>query len=448
MSKLFSRKISAFCFTTFFVFLFVSGIIRAQADTASTDTTKVSQDATSTIQAQIDQSTSQIEQLKQEIAQLQVQLNDTGKQKLTLQGAISQLTLNMQKLAKSITLTNAQIAQKDREIKIISGSISTTTSNISQMQNEIADTLRQLDYLDAESPTLILLSGGTLSSFFDAATTLSTVRTDLQSKITDLSKLKDTLVVSKTSAQQKRADLSSLQQSLAQQKQGVSITRDTQNQLLAQTKNKESNYQALIAQKQAEEAQFEQDLYIYQSQLHLTVTAGSLPPTGTAPLSWPVDQPYITQYFGDTPFATANPQVYNGHGHSGIDFRALPGTPIKAARGGIVLGTGNTDLTCPGASYGKWIFIKHDDGLSTIYGHLSVIGVTTGQSVTTRQVIGYSDTTGYATGPHLHFGVYASSGSEVASFASKGCKGRTYTMPVGDVTAYLNPLSYLPAVAK
>jgi murein DD-endopeptidase MepM/ murein hydrolase activator NlpD len=97
-------------------------------------------------------------------------------------------------------------------------------------------------------------------------------------------------------------------------------------------------------------------------------------------LAWPVDEPYITQYFGNTAFATQNPQVYGGKGHNAVDLRASPGTPIKAARGGVVKGTGNTDLTCPGASYGKWIFIEHDNGLSTIYAHLSTQLVSQGQT--------------------------------------------------------------------
>ncbi len=423
----------------------VGHVLETRADTA-TSTATLADAADTATQSQIDQSSAQIAQLKAEIAQLQTQLTATSKQKQTLQSAITGLNLNIQKITKSISLTNAQIAQKDSEIKKISGGISTTTSEIGQVQTEVGASLQALATQDAEPLALELFGGATLSSLFDEEASLAAIRIGLEQKITELATLKTTLQSSKTVAQQKRADLAALQQQLNQQKQGLAIARDTQTQLLAVTKNQESNYQALIAQKQAQEAKFEQDLLAYQSKLGLKVTAGSLPPSGSHPLAWPVDSVRITQYFGNTPFATQNPQIYNGHGHSGVDFAASPGTPIKAARSGVVLGTGNTDLTCPNASYGKWIFIKHDDGLSTIYAHLSVIGVTQGQMVTTGQVIGYSDTTGYATGPHLHFGVFASSGSEIASFASQGCKGKTYTMPVGDLSAYLNPLSYLPSI--
>jgi murein DD-endopeptidase MepM/ murein hydrolase activator NlpD len=124
---------------------------------------------------------------------------------------------------------------------------------------------------------------------------------------------------------------------------------------------------------------------------------------------------------------------------------ASSGSTVRAARGGVIAGTGNTDTTCPNASYGKWIFIKHDNGLSTLYAHLSSINVSPGQSVAVGEAVGYSGNTGYSTGPHLHFGVYATSGSKITSFPSQSCKNKSYTMPVADVKAYLNPLSYLPA---
>jgi murein DD-endopeptidase MepM/ murein hydrolase activator NlpD len=397
------------------------------------------------LQNSIVQSTSQIDKLKQEITQLQSQLTATSKQKQTLQSAVTGLDLNIKKITASIALTNAQISQKDAQIAVLSHGISTTTNKIGDVQSEVGDSLRGLMAIDDEPPALALFGGETLSSVFDNIATLATVRDNLESRVHQLGNLKTSLTSTRDTAQEKRQELAVLQQNLTQQQQSLAIARQSQADLLAQTKNQESNYQSLLAQKKAQEAKFEKDLLAYEAQLNLKVTPGSLPPSGSSPLRWPLDSVIITQYFGNTPFATANSQIYNGHGHTGIDLGASPGTPVHAARAGVVLGTGNTDATCPGASFGKWVFIKHDDGISTLYAHLASFAVAKGDSVATGQVIGYSDTTGYATGPHLHFGVYASSGSEIASFPSSSCKGKTYTMPVGDVSAYLNPLSYLPA---
>lgn len=405
-----------------------------------------SADTADDIKGQIDDSNKQIESLKAQIAQLQTQLNDTTKQKQTLQTAIKGLDLNIKKLTTSITLTQAQIKQKDAEIGNLSTTINDTSGKITTSQTQVADSLQQLDTYDDQPMIVTLLGGGTLSSFFDAATTLEAVRTGLQDHIHSLSTLKVDLQANKNVAEGKRKELASLNAALNQQNQGLTIARNEQNKLLTQTKNQESTYQAQIAQKKALEAKFESDLLNYENQLNLIVNPGSFAKPGSGVLQWPVASPYITQYFGNTEFATANAQVYGGKGHNAIDLRASPGTPILAARSGVVRGTGNTDITCPGASYGKWIFIDHDNGLSTIYAHLSTQIVSKGDHVVTGQVIGYSDTTGYATGPHLHFGVYASSGAEIATFPSKSCVGRSYTMPVADVSAYLNPLSYLPGI--
>ncbi|MDE1924880.1 MAG: peptidoglycan DD-metalloendopeptidase family protein [Patescibacteria group bacterium] len=433
----YARRIAAVFL--FFLFAGVSIVLISALHTQA-------QTAPSAIQSQIDQTNAQIKQLQADIAKLQTELNATTAQKQTLQNAINALTLNIQKLQKSIALTQTQITQKDDQIGMLATNISTTSDEITQMEGNVADSLRELDALDYESPVIALLTGGTLSSFFDQSASLDTVRTSLENKIIELSSLKTDLQSSKTAAQQKRDELAALQQNLNDQKQGLAISRDSQTTLLAQTKNQESAYQAQIAQKKAQEAQFESDLENFESKLNLKFSAGSLPPSGPGTLQWPLANIRITQYFGNTDFATQNPQIYSGHGHSGVDLAASPGTPVMAVREGVVLGTGNTDLTCSGASFGKWVFIKHDNGLSTLYAHLATILVSQGQTVTTGQLIAYSDTTGYATGPHLHFGVYASAGSEIASFPSSSCKGKVYTMPVGDLSAYLNPLSYLPPV--
>jgi len=387
-----------------------------------------------------------IDSLKNEIDQLKIQLNNTISQKNTLQNAIKQLDLQIQTLTKSISLTNAQISQKDKEIKNLNGNISTTEGEIGQSQAGIAETLRTLQEADNEPMMVAVLGGGSLSAFFDQQITLGTVRDELTNRVEDLSKHTSNLVTTKAVAVGKRKELAVLQSNLNTQKASLAAARSSQNTLLAQTKNQESAYQALIKEKQEQQAKFEQDLLKYQNSLGLSVEAGSLPGVRPGVIQWPLRNVRITQYFGNTDFSTKNPQIYNGKGHTGMDFAASPGTPILAALEGVVLGTGNTDTTCPNASFGKWVFIKHGNGLSTLYAHLSTISVSSGQQVGTGDVVGYSGSTGYATGPHLHFGVYATSGSKIATFPSSSCKGKSYTMPVGDVTAYLNPMSYLPSL--
>ncbi|MES2006782.1 MAG: peptidoglycan DD-metalloendopeptidase family protein [Patescibacteria group bacterium] len=397
------------------------------------------------IQAQIDAQNAQIQQLKNEIAQIQTDLTTVGNQKKTLVSAVQEITLNIQKLQKTITLTETQIKQKDLEISRLSGNIATTSQSIGTSQSEIAGTLRSLAETDTQPLMIVYLSGGTLSSFFDETTSLSAVRNNLQTRVHELSELKNDLEVSKDTAEGKRKELASLKANLNTQKQGLAAARDSQNKLLAETKNKESTYQTLLAQKKAQEEKFENDLASLESQLKQTVDPGSFAQARSGVLMWPLDKVRITQYFGNTDFSTANPQIYNGRGHNAIDLAASDGTPVKAALGGVVMGTGNTDLQAGCYSYGKWVLIQHPNGLSTLYAHLSVINVSKGGSVSGGQVIGLSGRTGYATGPHLHFGVYATQGVQIVQFTrSVNCKNTS--IPIADPTAYLNPLSYLPKI--
>ena len=86
--------------------------------------------------------------------------------------------------------------------------------------------------------------------------------------------------------------------------------------------------------------------------------------------------------------------------------------------------------------------IKHPNGLTTLYGHLSLLSVVKGQQVSVGEKIGYSGNTGNSTGPHLHFGVYASEGVRIGTIpTSINC--RNVVLPLSDTKAYLNPLSYL-----
>jgi len=419
-------------------------------------------DAASDIQAKIDANNQQLETLKADIAAFQKQLDTLGAQKNTLQSTINSLTLSQQQLAAQIKVTQNKISSANLQIQQLTLSIGDKETSIASDQSAIAKALQRI--AEGEQTSLVpqLISAHSLNEAWQVADEAVQFSRALANDISDLRAIRTTLATNRDAVATEKTKLVSLQNDLTLQKRSVDANKTAQQQLLVQTKNQETNYQKLISQKQAAEKSFEQELINLQGQLNLIVHPGLLPKVGSGVLSWPFSNAFmfnctqrknifgnlfcITQYFGTTPFATANPQVYNNGGHPGIDISAPIGTPIEAALSGTVLATGNTDLVRGCYSFGKWIMLVHGNGISTLYAHLSSIDVSKGQSVGVGQVIGLSGMTGYATGPHLHFGVYATEGMEIMAlkqFRDTATACANATMPVAILTAYLNPLSYL-----
>jgi murein DD-endopeptidase MepM/ murein hydrolase activator NlpD len=109
--------------------------------------------------------------------------------------------------------------------------------------------------------------------------------------------------------------------------------------------------------------------------------------------------------------------------HTGLDFRAGFGTPIKAVANGVVLYAGNG-----GDWAGNHVAIRHAGGLTSMSSHMSSMAVSAGQSVQAGQIIGYVGSTGRSFGPHLHFELYPT--------------GVKY----GDVYRAVNPVPWLRSI--
>jgi murein DD-endopeptidase MepM/ murein hydrolase activator NlpD len=86
--------------------------------------------------------------------------------------------------------------------------------------------------------------------------------------------------------------------------------------------------------------------------------------------------------------------------HTGVDYAAGIGTPVEAAGDGRVRLAASKHWY---GGYGRAIIIDHGQGVQTLYGHLSVVGVVPGQVVHKGMIIGKVGKTGYVTGPHLHY---------------------------------------------
>jgi murein DD-endopeptidase MepM/ murein hydrolase activator NlpD len=143
---------------------------------------------------------------------------------------------------------------------------------------------------------------------------------------------------------------------------------------------------AVLASLEAKTAKLEREMRMYESFIRFQ---------GSRPSIWPV--------FGRLESGVGgrrNP--FGGRGfeyHEGQDIDATYGVPVQVAASGRVTIAGWQ------RGYGKVVYVDHGNGLSTRYGHLSVIDVAVGQSVTQGQTIGLVGSTGRSTGPHLHYEV-------------------------------------------
>ncbi|MDP8971346.1 MAG: M23 family metallopeptidase, partial [Actinomycetota bacterium] len=166
---------------------------------------------------------------------------------------------------------------------------------------------------------------------------------------------------------------------------GIDAERLQRAQALAALEVDKAHYETLIDRLGQESADLREQLRGYR------LSAGA---PGTGELIWPTDGP-LTSEFG----SRQHPIFGTARMHEGIDIGAPSGQPILAAAAGQVVHAG------PRGGYGNVVAIDHGGGLSTLYAHQSQVLVSLGDVVGQGDLIGLVGSTGYSTGPHLHFEV-------------------------------------------
>lgn len=397
------------------------------------------------LQAQIAEKNDRLSAIEKEIAQFEAALQEVGAEKDTLQKAINQLELERKKVNADIAFTENKIASTDLTIDKLILEISDTENKIDLNQNAIREIMRNMYISDEESMIEVFLRQENISAFWDAFESLETVRHSIDEKVDDLSALKFTLEKKRDENTELKSDLENLKAQYSDQHSILEHNKADKAQLLSQTKNEEANYQALLQQKEAARDQLLAEVRDIESQIQFILDPNTIPTPGTPVFAWPIQNPYITQYFGYTKFALSG--AYNGSAHNGVDLGAPVGTQIHAPLTGTVRMTGNTDLVPGCYSWGKWALIDHPNGLSTMFAHMSQVAVSPGQAIKTGDIVGYVGNTGYSTGPHLHYTLYVTEGVQVKQFnefkSVTGCGAAL--SPFAAVEAYLDPLDYLPA---
>lgn len=410
----------------------------------STDPEKIIE----TLKEEISARGDRLKEIEREIESYQTELKKVGSEKNSLQKAINQLELERKKVQADISYTQNKIGATDLEINKLSLEIGATEEDITLNTSAMREILYSFDQIDDSSFIEILLEYETLTDFWRKIDELEQVRKVMREQLASLVTHKNTLQSKHDQSTEKKADLIDLKTQYADQNQILAGNKTEKAKLLADTKNEEAEYQKLLKEKEEARDAILKELRDFESKMQFSVDPNSIPPQGTRVFNWPVQNVIITQLFGGTEFAKTVAAAYGRPYHNGIDLGAPIGTKIYAPLDGVVRATGDTGLAPGCYSWGRWTLIDHANGLTTLYGHQSQLGVVPGQTVKTGEVIGYVGSTGFSTGPHLHFTVYIKNGVTVRKFSEikPVSKCSSTSIPTAAVTAYLDPMMYLPPV--
>ncbi len=396
------------------------------------------------VRQQINNVNTQIQALDKEIKQYQDQISSTSERRITLASLIKELILTRSKLIKEKQQTEKKIIATGLIISEISKDITIAQRSINLSKASLAEMLVALNQSDQIPMIERLVAQDNISVASREYNNILSINKKVHQRILGIKEEERILQEAKNKKVGEQRKLNTLKKSLIQKQTAVDITKKEKDTLLVETKNKESNYKKLLAEQIKKRNAFEKDLRDFETKLKFILNPDLLPIAGSGVLSWPLENVFITQLFGKT---VSSKRLYRSGSHSGVDFRASIGTEVRAMADGTVIGSGNTDDYCKGASFGKWVFIKYENGLSSTFGHLSLISATAGQKVKTGDVVALSGNTGYSTAPHLHVTVYASQGVRVDTVSSISCNGKTFLMPIAPINAYLDPMLYLPRIA-
>lgn len=376
-----------------------------------------------------------IKKLEAELAQYQKELTATKSTGTTLKKTVDRLNKEIVSLRNSIALTERKVEKKKLEINKLSLETAAKEKELYTVRGVISEILFRIFEKDREPVLYSLLREHRLSGALGYMNQLASLDEALKKSHDNLEAKKAELENLRGVAEKERNNLSNLQEKYEDTKgiqEGVKKQKET---LLIKTKSKESEYQKLIKATEEKKLAIEREIDEAEEKLRRLINPALLPKPRQGVLAWPLDGGRITQEYGVTSFSSRN-SIYNHSGgfHNGIDVGAPIGTEVYAAEGGEIFAAGDSDRYCGGLAYGKWLLMKHDNNLATLYVHLSQIRVSAGTRVERGDHIAYSGSTGRSTGPHLHFTVYDANTIQI--YQSKFCG----PVPRG---GSLNPMDYV-----
>ncbi len=299
-----------------------------------------------------------------------------------LQQGIETTRNNLEDLNGRLRLTRNRVRQTTGELHQAEQTLATRQAFFEQRLKEI--------YLNGNvSYFEVLLQSRSMTEFLDRFDLLQRVAEKDVDLLNEINVQRQLIKSKKNELERRQAEVTGLRNRTSAQQAALEEQSNDKEQLLDRIKSEKAAYEKALREYEQTSKQLERIIRKLQEQSRKTARIGN------GRLGYPTTSTRVTSNYG----MRYHPILKVRKLHTGVDFGARSGSPMYAAEGGTVIYTGWM------GGYGKVVVIDHGGGLSTLYAHMSVIGVSEGRSVKRGQQIGQVGSTGWSTGPHAHFEV-------------------------------------------
>lgn len=376
----------------------------------------------------------ELEQKNQEYQDIldktQSDINEKEEYNKALVSKIEVLDDKIALIRESINDLNDSIEQKQKDID-------KANEDIDGQLDKLCERLRTIYMAGNASDIEIIFGAKDFSDFIDKVSLVQTLSSYDKELIDGINVKLEKITEQKTALEEDKAELEKQQASLEEDQSELNELLEENEETLRNLYTSNNNAKSALENAAAQSAELENQIKAYYKDQQDKISqlggnnsgnngnsgsgtsdngesngGGSYTPV--QPETPDIDVPSGSGFVWPAPgcYTLTSPFGENrGYSHGGIDIGTPMGTTIVAAESGTVIASNNS---CPhnwgkngscgcGGGYGNYVFIDHGNGKLTIYGHLTNAIVSTGQTVSKGQTIGYAGSTGNSTGPHLHF---------------------------------------------
>ncbi len=422
MKKL-NKLISLLMITAFIFVSFMSYAPKAQAKTLSD-----LRDEYSDIEDKVSESEQKVKELESQQADQSKIVSALNIQLQKLNQERENITAQKDLITDDIDATEAKIASLNAEIAKLDAEIAAKDQEIKETVELFCDRMRA-NYMAGETSVLeIFTSSSDMSSFLNRLEMFKRVTESDQDLVNKLNKEIASIEKMQEELETKKAALQKEKTELEAKRSDLQSTEDTltanQNVIKQKTEEVEAKLSALNAQTKELKVsidEYNSEMSRLDEEIKAAIRKSNQSSGGSSNSSsgsnagsmdsnvsnsgwaWPLpyDGVYLSSYYG----YRYHPIDGDWRYHSGIDISmsGAYGKNIIATRAGTVILSSLESES--GTGYGNYIIIDHGDGYTSLYGHCSELLVSEGQTVSRGQIIAKVGSTGWSTGPHLHFEV-------------------------------------------